>query len=467
MPLDTPKTELTEIGAYDVLSRIAEGGMGTVYKARRRQDGLIVAIKVIPPLAARNAVLLQRFKREFNAARQIEHKNVVKALEFCESPPSPYLVMEYVDGESLGQRIERVGKIPVDEAIRIIAQTSRGLYEAHKQGMIHRDVKPDNILLAPDGMAKITDLGLVKDIEGEMNLTRTGRGLGTPHFMAPEQFRNAKNADVRCDVYSLGATLYMAVTGKLPFDGCGPLDAWMKKSSNEFPAPRDIDPAIPERVDWAIRRAMHANPDMRPASCREFVEDLLGQSSKASHAATAQPGDLWYMVYRDDDGAQHTVKGTTENIRRAYRDHLLGDAGNIRACRTKQGPFQALNSFAEFRDLVIDPEHQSALIVTPSGPMTGARRASPASSVPTPPTGGRENETVEYDAISGHSGPTSGKWASASGRHASPNRSRTPGSPRAHAEPAVSAASGTNMLLWLAVVVLAIGLGVVTVLLLR
>jgi len=293
MPLDAQAPTIQEIGEYEIVAKIAEGGMGTVYKARRKTDGLIVAIKIIPSTAARNQVLLQRFKREFEVAKQLDHPNIVKAIEYCGHVATPFLVMEYVDGESLGQKIERDGKMPEPEAIRIMAQVCQGLHRAHKQNMIHRDVKPDNILLRPDGVAKLTDLGLVKDVEGELNLTRTGRGLGTPHFMAPEQFRNAKNADIRCDVYSLGATLYMMVTGKMPFDGCGPLDAWMKKSNNEFPVPKELDPSISDRVDWAIRRSMSASPEMRPASCREFFEDLTGTSTRPVQSEAAAQQDLW------------------------------------------------------------------------------------------------------------------------------------------------------------------------------
>jgi serine/threonine protein kinase len=377
MPIDM-SPPLTEIGDYEILAKIAEGGMGTVYKGRRRSDGLVVAIKIIPPTAARNPVLMQRFKREFDAAKQIDHPNVVKAIDYCSNVPTPFLVMEFVDGESLGQRIEREGKLPEAEAVRLMAQVCQGLHRAHKQNMIHRDVKPDNILITHEGaVAKLTDLGLVKDMEGEMNLTRTGRGLGTPHFMAPEQFRNAKNADVRCDVYSLGATLYMAVTGKMPFDGCGPLDAWMKKSNNDYLAPREIDSKISDRVDWAIRRAMSADPTLRPATCREFVEDVTGQSTRPAVPA-AQSADLWYMVYKDEDGTIHTVKGTTENIRKAYREGLLGDAANIRAARTKTGPFQALHACPEFRDLVIAPEAPPA----PPAPATQAVNNGPTMPFP-------------------------------------------------------------------------------------
>ncbi len=136
------------------------------------------------------------------------------------------------------------------EAIKIVAQWSQGLHKAHSNSMVHRDVKPDNILITADGTAKLADLGLVKETETDLNLTRTGRGLGTPQFMAPEQFRNAKNADARCDIYSLAATLYMALTGELPFRSCSPLDAWMKKVQNDFPPPRELAPHLSERVDW-------------------------------------------------------------------------------------------------------------------------------------------------------------------------------------------------------------------------
>ena len=370
MPLDASKSAPHQIGNYDILTKVAEGGMGTVYKGRHRQTGEIVAIKIVPPATARNPVLLKRFEQEFRAASLLNHENIVRALEYCGTGPSPFLVMEFVEGESLGQKIERDGAMPEAEAVRILAQVCQGLHRAHKQGLIHRDVKPDNILVTPEGNAKLTDLGLVKDVEGELNLTRTGRGLGTPHFMAPEQFRNAKNVDVRCDIYSLGATLYMMVTGEVPFGKCGPLDCWMKKIHNDFPSPRQLVPALSERIDWAIRRAMSGNPEQRPGSCREFVEDLNGRSIRPpSSGDSASLMDLWYLVYKDETEQTHTVKGSTEAIRRALKEGLLGDAENIRACRTKQGPFQPVRGFPEFRDLVVEP--------APLPPVTPANSATP------------------------------------------------------------------------------------------
>src|SRR5262249_17763542 len=271
--------------------------------ARRRATGEVVAIKVIAAGPARNPILLQRFEREFQAARLLEHPNVVRAIEYCSTGPHPFLVMEYVDGESVGQRLERSGAILEDESVRLIAQVCEGLQRAHKQGLVHRDVKPDNILVTKDGVAKLTDLGLVKDIEGDLNLTKTGRGLGTPHYMAPEQFRNAKTVDVRGDIYSLGATLYAMITGTVSFENATPLEGWMRKTRTEFPAPKDRTPAPSDRVDWAIRRAMSAEPDRRPTSCREFREDLTGQSRSAAHrpaAPAVAAADIWYMVYKDE-----------------------------------------------------------------------------------------------------------------------------------------------------------------------
>lgn len=375
LPPDAPRT----LGNYDVLAKVAEGGMGTVYRARHRFTGDVVAVKVISPGPARNPVVLQRFEREFLAAKVLEHPNVVRAIEYCGTGPHPFLVMEYVDGESLGQRVEREGAFPEAEAVRLIGLVCDGLQRAHKQGLVHRDVKPDNVMVNREGVAKLTDLGLVKDVENDLNLTKTGRGLGTPHYMAPEQFRNAKNVDVRCDIYSLGATLYAIVTGTVPFSNCSPLDCWLKKVRNELPAPREVNPAVSERVDWAIRRAMSAEPAERPASCREFFEDLTGVSRPGSGPTTrpSQNGsasDVWYLVYKDETGKQHSVKGGTGAIRDALRDGLLGDASTIVVGRSKAGQFQPLHSVPEFRDLVLG-----------SGPLSGVYRTNKTSkSIPPP-----------------------------------------------------------------------------------
>jgi serine/threonine protein kinase len=355
MLAETTQLDRQSIAQYDLLEKIAEGGMGSVYKGRDRGTGQIVAIKVVPPHLMTNQVFLRRFEQEYNAARSLDHPNIVRAIDFGREAGTPWLAMEFVEGESLGARLERVLRLSEEDAIRIISQVAQGLSKAHQLGLIHRDVKPDNILITRDGIAKLTDMGLVKELDADLNLTRTGRGLGTPHFMSPEQFRNAKNADARCDIYSLAATLYMMVTGELPFKSLSPLDAWMMKVRDELPSPKALRPTLSDRIDWAIRRSMSADPAKRAASCEEFLEDLKGLSGIHSPTQTPLPDmDAWYLLYTDEDGVVHTIKGSSVGIRRSLREGLLGDAANVRIGRNKTGPFEPLRQHPEFRDYLKD-----------------------------------------------------------------------------------------------------------------
>jgi serine/threonine protein kinase len=276
MGVTAQQRALETIGKYAVLAKVADGTMGTVYKARDEQTGVVVAIKVAAPELVRDAVMLKRFEQEFRAVTDLNHPNIVRGLDFGWQGPKPYLVMEFVDGQDLWERIARVGRLPQAEAVGYIVQVARGLQQAHKHGIIHRDIKPDNILLTTDGQAKLADLGLSKDLEAETELTRPNKGLGTPNFIAPEQFSDAKNADVRCDVYGLGATLYMALTGQMPFQARGLAGILKKKLADDLPAPRDLVPDLTEPVDWAVRRAVLADPERRFASCAEFVAALIG-----------------------------------------------------------------------------------------------------------------------------------------------------------------------------------------------
>jgi len=291
MALDTSRSVMQSVGNYDLVEKVAEGGMGTVYRARRRDTGDVVAIKVMPPHMAGNPVLVKRFEQEFNAASRLDHPNIVRALDFGETGGVPFLVMEFVEGESLGSKLERDGRIPEPDAIRIIAQVAQGLHRAHKQNLVHRDVKPDNILVTTDGVAKLADLGLVKNLEGDLNLTRTQSGLGTPNFMAPEQFEDAKQADARSDLYSLAATLYMAVTGELPFGSRSAkavVTMYKKKVNGELTPPRKLAPEVSERLEAEILRALDPERERRHASAREFVERLSALTARPAAAPAAE-----------------------------------------------------------------------------------------------------------------------------------------------------------------------------------
>lgn len=352
MPPSTMSPVLQTVGNYDLVAKIADGGMGTVYRGRHRLTGETVAVKLLAKHMVSNGTYLQRFEKEYAAARALDHPNVVRAIEQGVSDGQPFLVMEFVDGDSIGQILERRGKFAEAEAVHIICEAARGLQKAHSQGLIHRDVKPDNIMVTRDGQVKLADLGLVKELDADMNLTRTGRGLGTPHFMAPEQFRNAKNADVRCDVYSLGATLYMMVTGHMPFAGCPPLEAWMKKVGNELAPARQMAPGLSERTNWVIHRAMDANANHRPKSCLEFIDELSSTQSLPITQTSEESPEWWYLQYTDDDGRPRLVKGKVSGIRRSIKEGRLGDVRNVKVCRTKKGAYSGLHCFAEFSDLV-------------------------------------------------------------------------------------------------------------------
>lgn len=342
-----------KIGNYDLLDKVGAGGMGIVYRGRHWETKRIVALKVMHAEFARYPELLKRFEREFRISGQLDHPHIARVIEFCGSGTNPYLVMEFVDGESLDQRLERTGKMPEEEAVRLICQVADGLGCAHAKGLIHRDVKPENIMVTTDGQAKLLDLGLAKDTDADADLTSPGDGMGTPDFMAPEQFRNAKNANVRCDIYSLGATLYSMVTGRrYPFDEDDPVKMMIRKAKNELPRPREIVPALSDRIDRAIRRAMSAALQ-RPASCQEFVEDLLGQNERMSRLSESQ--SLWYLTYTDSGGREQTIKGSIEAMRHSLQQGNLGNPTVARASRTVAGPFEPLANLDEFRDLLVEP----------------------------------------------------------------------------------------------------------------
>lgn len=359
------------VGEYELLETIAEGGMGTVYRGRHRPSGVEVAVKVVPPHVAGNAIMLKRFEQEYTAARAIDHPNIVKALEFGHEGDTPYLVMELVNGESLGRRLERLGRLSEEEAICILVQVAEGLQQAHDVGLIHRDVKPDNILLTTDGRAKLTDLGLVKELDADHNLTRTGRGLGTPHFMSPEQFRNAKKADARCDVYSLGATLYMAVTGELPFRSNGPLDAWMKKVRNDLTPARELAPGLSERLDRVIRRAMDPEPARRPDSCRAFIAELLGAVPDVPEEA---PPERWRVAWTDGPGVLHMRIGSAAEVRDWVRQGEVGAPTNVCVARDREDSFEPLSFYPEFRDLLPAP---APVVVAPPPPAVSTPTPTP------------------------------------------------------------------------------------------
>jgi serine/threonine protein kinase len=268
------------IGRYEIDSLIAEGSTSKVYKGRDTSTGTTVAVKHGDTIFTNDVVMLKRFEQEFRTTASLDHPNLVRSFEFGWDDSRPYIVMEYVDGDDLWTRIDRMGRLPEAEAVGYVAQIAQALHEAHKHGIIHRDIKPDNILVSKDGRAKLTDLGLSKDLESDTELTRPSRGIGTPNFIAPEQFTDAKHAGVRCDVYSLAATLFMALTGQVPFAATTLSNVLKKKLANDITPPRKLVPTLSEHVDWAVRRALMVDPDQRHATCLEFAAALSAETGR-------------------------------------------------------------------------------------------------------------------------------------------------------------------------------------------
>jgi hypothetical protein len=361
----SPSWAPTRLGRYDLLARLGAGGAATVYKAVDRASGEVVAVKVMPPTLAANPVARQRFEEEFRTSRLLDHPNIVRALDYQDGE-QPFLVMEFVEGESLGDRLAAKGRLAEPEALGLIFQVCDALAEAHRRGVIHRDVKPDNILIRTDGVAKLADLGLVKRAEAESNLTRTGRGLGTPHFMAPEQFRNAKGVDARCDVYSLGATLYMMLTGHLPFQARGTFETWTRKMKGQLDPPRRLVPELSAHVEAAVLRAVSPNPQHRQASCEQFADELRGAAPVAAPAGDGE-GGAWLLEYVVGRGKEQTTTGNAADLRRWLQQGRLGDPLDARVGRPG-GPLLPLEAVPEFCDVLAPwrpPDGPDDAAVTP------------------------------------------------------------------------------------------------------
>lgn len=247
--------------AYELEGRLGGGAFGTVYAARRLVDGLEVALKILKRQP--NRVLLERFNREFTACRELAHPHIVRVLDEGVYEFPPYVAMERVAGQSANDLI-RAGSLPIDRALRICHGVAQALAVLAEARLIHRDVKPANVLVSPGDHAKLADFGLVKDMDEVVtSLTATGVGLGTLAYAAPEQLRNAKTVDPRADVYGLAATLFELLTGRVPIAITGPNDL-LRLFNEAPPLLRTLRSDCPVEVEELLRDALAKEPEGRP-----------------------------------------------------------------------------------------------------------------------------------------------------------------------------------------------------------
>jgi eukaryotic-like serine/threonine-protein kinase len=268
------KAPRQQIPGFELIRKLGEGGMGATYLARQTSLDRLVALKVLRANLSRNQSFAARFRREAQLAGKLDHVNIVQAIDVGESAGFHFLVMEYVEGRNLTDLIPEKGMMAEDLALQLIVQVARGLQHAHEHGIIHRDVKPDNVLVTADHIAKLCDFGLAKQTDSDSSLTQTGTAMGTPHYISPEQARGESNVDIRSDIYSLGATLYRLVTGQTPFQGTTAAVVMTKHLSEQIPWPRDINPDLSEGCAQIIAKAMTKDPAERYATPAEMIKDL-------------------------------------------------------------------------------------------------------------------------------------------------------------------------------------------------
>jgi len=259
---------------FELLKELGRGGMGVVYKARDREAGETVALKVLLPQIAAQVEIIERFKAELRLARKITHKNVCRTYDLHRFGPAAAIAMEYIEGENLRSLLNRVEGLSVRHAMKILRQVIAGLGEAHAQGVVHRDLKPENILLARDGTVKVMDFGIARSVQAPVTVTSSL--VGTPAYMSPEQ-AESKTADARSDIYSLGLMMYEMFTGQHPFRAESPVAMAMKQVQEAAPPPRQVEPDLPERVDRAIQKCLEKDPAKRFQSVAELETALSGE----------------------------------------------------------------------------------------------------------------------------------------------------------------------------------------------
>ena len=286
--------EMKMLGKYQIERKLGAGGMGTVYLARDTQLKRVVALKVLSRDKAQNPTLVKRFQAEAQAAAQLRHDNIVAVYDSGEADGYLFIAMEYVEGQDLFEMVQRRGVTPVKRSIEIIKQVAAALQHAYEQNIVHRDIKPSNLLIARNGMVKVTDLGLARSVDDtlETNITRAGTTVGTVDYMSPEQARNSKLADIRSDLYSLGCTWYQMLTGEPPYPEGSVTNKLQAHAIKPIPDPRVIKPNIPEGLTAVLQRMMAKKPEDRYQTPAELLDDL--KHATLTHGAISREifGDL-------------------------------------------------------------------------------------------------------------------------------------------------------------------------------
>jgi serine/threonine protein kinase len=302
----------TSIGKYKITRLIGEGGMASVYEATHVMLGTKVAIKVLNPILSANEQIRERFKNEAKLMASLNHKNITKISDFDEQPNQLSIILEFLEGEDLDEKIKRQGALPDDEILSIFKQAFSAFQYAHEKGIVHRDIKPSNIYILPDGRVKILDFGIAK-LFGEGNeMTKTGTQMGTPIYMSPEQVKSDKSIDHRSDIYSLGITLYAAIVGKPPYDAT-------TESQFEIFNKIVFEPirslGIESKYNDIVAKACNKDREQRYQSCEEWLEDLRTiqtSSSTVGQIPPLKPEEPVYEKTKIEEPIHPVIMGMVE-----------------------------------------------------------------------------------------------------------------------------------------------------------
>jgi serine/threonine-protein kinase len=383
-PLHDPRS----LGEFRILRRLGEGGMGSVYLGYHEEQGQQVAIKVLSDHLTGNQVLVDRFYREAKSGALLNHPNIVRTIIVGQDQATGkhYLVLEFIDGPSAHALLDQHGRLTIGDAVHVALDIARALEHAHSRNVIHRDIKPDNILTTRSGISKLADLGLAKRTDEASHLTVARQGFGTTYYMPYEQAINAKRADYRSDIYALGATLYHLLTGQVPFPGENHLDVVEKKEKGDFEPASHLCPDVPPELDAILAKMLARDPADRYQTASELLVDLdrSGLAAlvpsfadpemarqdpwvRACIASSAQPTrpDLespparldavaasvkrWHLRFRGRGGIWYRIRTTTKQIADKLRDGRL--PADAQARRLDEKKFRPVRDFPEFRDI--------------------------------------------------------------------------------------------------------------------
>ena len=346
--VDGLQTALEGLGGYTLLEEIGSGNSAVLYRARSPQ-GQVVALKVLRDEASADERRLTRFYQEAKLALHIDHPQVIRVLEVGEEHGKHFIAMEHVEGENLARWTMRHQRLSEASALRIIEQIAEAVSHLHRQGIVHRDVNPANILIDRQGRAVLSDLGLSKRTDFDLGLTAVGTGLGTAVFAAPELFFDAKNAQANADIYGLGATLSSMLTGRRPFSTATLREMLLAKRRGSYSDPHDVCPSLTWQTTLLIRKAMRPVPARRPADddflkyvriCREACR-IASRPAVRTHVLPHDTPSVWHVAFQSAEGTSCRTTATTEQVRRLVASGKLGLQTQV--ATREDGPYLPLH----------------------------------------------------------------------------------------------------------------------------